>query len=74
MTFTPSKRGRAPPATKSVKWQDIPNWYSRTDCPLLQLPGEVLDRIFALETGLGVGRCDATPSNIRFATTSRLLV
>lgn len=49
-----AKRIRAPAMTKLIKWNDIPNWYSRKDCPLLELPSEILDRIFSLETGLGV--------------------
>ncbi|KAK6905092.1 hypothetical protein I203_105911 [Kwoniella mangroviensis CBS 8507] len=39
---------------KQVYWKDIPNWGDRTDCPLLQLPGDVLDMCFGLKSGLGV--------------------
>ncbi|WVF66343.1 hypothetical protein IAT40_001083 [Kwoniella sp. CBS 6097] len=37
---------------KAVEWQDIPDWGDRTDCPLLQLPVEVLDLCFGLDSGL----------------------
>ena len=45
-------KGRA----KVAKWQDIPNWGKRKDCPLLDmLPMEVLDKCFNPEHGLKVG-------------------
>ncbi|KLT39483.1 hypothetical protein CC85DRAFT_288464 [Cutaneotrichosporon oleaginosum] len=49
-----TKRVRVPPVTKLVKWHDLPNWYSRKDTPILNLPKEILDRLFSLETGLGL--------------------
>ncbi|GMK58188.1 hypothetical protein CspeluHIS016_0502200 [Cutaneotrichosporon spelunceum] len=49
-----AKRIRIPPVTKLIRWNDLPNWYSRKDTPLLTLPPELLDRIFSLETGLVV--------------------
>lgn len=48
------KTGRPILFAKEVKWKDIPQWWSRTDCPLLQLPDHVLNRCLALDTGLGV--------------------
>ncbi|KAL1409666.1 hypothetical protein Q8F55_003662 [Vanrija albida] len=48
------KTGRPILFAKEVKWKDIPQWWSRTDCPLLQLPDHVLNRCFALDTGLGL--------------------
>lgn len=40
-----------------VKWKDIPDWGDRTDCPLLTLPTEILDRCFGLWDGLRVCYC-----------------
>ncbi|OCF44298.1 hypothetical protein I317_01916 [Kwoniella heveanensis CBS 569] len=37
---------------KVAIWQDIPDWGDRTDCPLLQLPVEILDLCFGLNSGL----------------------
>jgi hypothetical protein len=42
---------------KEVCWKDIPDWQGSTDCPLLQLPVEILDRIFAPESNLAVSSC-----------------
>ncbi|WVW81676.1 hypothetical protein I302_103671 [Kwoniella bestiolae CBS 10118] len=39
---------------KEVHWKDIPDWGDRTDCPLLQLPADILDMCFGLNTSLGV--------------------
>lgn len=67
-----AKRIRPPPVTKLIKWNDLPNWYSRKDQPLLDLPHEILDRIFSLDTGLEVSEVGEVVSNARSATTSRL--
>ncbi|KAK4686992.1 hypothetical protein P7C73_g3126, partial [Tremellales sp. Uapishka_1] len=35
-------------------WKDLPKWGNRTDCPLLELPAEILDRCFSLDKGLNI--------------------
>jgi hypothetical protein len=40
---------------KEARWDDIPDWEGRGDCPLLDLPVEVLDRCFGLTKDLNVG-------------------
>jgi hypothetical protein len=39
---------------EEVVWKDIPDWGNKTDCPLLDLPVEILDRCFSPDTGLDV--------------------
>ncbi|WWC85706.1 uncharacterized protein L201_000572 [Kwoniella dendrophila CBS 6074] len=39
---------------KQVYWKDIPDWGGRIDCPILELPEEILDLCFGLKTGLTV--------------------
>lgn len=39
---------------KEGVWDDIPDWGGRTDCPLLELPAEVLDMCFGLQDDLEV--------------------
>ena len=39
---------------KEAKWRDIPDWEGKTDCPLFQMPTEVLDQCFEIQDGLGV--------------------
>lgn len=41
---------------KVAVWADIPNWGNRENCPLLELPGEVLDRCFGVAQDLGVSQ------------------
>ncbi|KAK8844604.1 hypothetical protein IAR55_006451 [Kwoniella newhampshirensis] len=49
-----TKKGRKPLVAKEAIWNDIPDWGDRTDCPLLNLPTEILDMCFGLDTGLGM--------------------
>jgi hypothetical protein len=39
---------------KEARWDDIPDWKGRGDCPLLDLPAEILDRCFGLTKDLDV--------------------
>ncbi|WRT63423.1 uncharacterized protein IL334_000328 [Kwoniella shivajii] len=39
---------------KQARWKDLPNWGSRTDCPLLELPREILDECFGSTSGLQI--------------------
>nr|XP_031859884.1 uncharacterized protein CI109_004733 [Kwoniella shandongensis]KAA5526956.1 hypothetical protein CI109_004733 [Kwoniella shandongensis] len=48
------KKGRKVLLAKAAVWHDIPDWGDRTDCPLLELPREILDMCFGLRTGLGM--------------------
>jgi hypothetical protein len=39
---------------KEVFWNDMPDWAGKADCPLFELPLEILDRIFNPRMGLQV--------------------
>jgi hypothetical protein len=39
---------------KVAVWRDLPDWGDRVDCPLLELPGEILDKCFGADQDLGV--------------------
>lgn len=45
---------------KEAHWADIPNWGKRKDCPLLELPMDVLDRCFGARPELGVSHRNRT--------------
>ncbi|WVQ93962.1 hypothetical protein IAU59_001040 [Kwoniella sp. CBS 9459] len=51
----PKPYGRRPLIAKEAKWKDIPDWGDRTDCPLLKLPGEILDLCFGFGPTHDVG-------------------
>jgi hypothetical protein len=48
------KKGKKVLVAREAKWKDIPNWKGRLDSPFLDLPAEVLDRVFAPATDLEV--------------------
>jgi hypothetical protein len=42
------------PPVSSRGWHDIPDWGDREDSPLMDLPSELLDKIFCVRPELGV--------------------
>jgi hypothetical protein len=40
-----------------TEWKDIPDWKGREDSPLMELPVEVLDKIFCVRPELNVRFC-----------------
>lgn len=64
------KRGRKPLVAKVAVWHDIPDWGDRTDCPLLDLPREIVDMCFSLKTGLDVSDTYASESMKLICTTT----
>ena len=48
------KREKKTLYAKEARWKDIPDWGELDDCPLMELPGEVLDRCFGLRDDLAV--------------------
>ncbi|WWC97173.1 hypothetical protein V866_004052 [Kwoniella sp. B9012] len=52
------KKGRKPLVAKRVEWNDIPDWTGRKDCPLLELPREILDLCFGLAVDVGLSMRD----------------
>ncbi|WVW81678.1 hypothetical protein I302_103673 [Kwoniella bestiolae CBS 10118] len=54
----PKKKARKPLLAKRVEWNDIPDWEGREDCPLLELPGEILDMCFGLSVDVGLSMRD----------------
>ncbi|OCF59767.1 hypothetical protein L486_02440 [Kwoniella mangroviensis CBS 10435] len=52
------KKGRKPLLAKRVEWSDIPDWTGRKDCPLLELPREILDLCFGLAVDVGLSMRD----------------
>ncbi|WVQ64700.1 uncharacterized protein L199_002867 [Kwoniella botswanensis] len=52
------KKGRKPLLAKRMEWNDIPDWTDRKDCPLLELPREILDLCFGLAVDVGLSMRD----------------
>ncbi|WWC85707.1 uncharacterized protein L201_000573 [Kwoniella dendrophila CBS 6074] len=50
----PKRRIKKPLLARQVEWNDIPSWAGRDDCPLLELPGEILDLCFGTSISNGL--------------------